>query len=170
MGTPNPPKQGDGRPPDAATSRAQVTRDPVLSRVRENIARRRALGSSVALPQALLEFDDDEVEGLELHPWKRVLGSRAEIDVRDLVDAPKETLVRRCYRLLLLREPDAGEAKRAARLLSAGWTPVMLVARVRWSAEGRKTGVPVRGLALRWVPGLGLSLARKARALVGRAT
>jgi hypothetical protein len=123
----------------------------------------------VSLPQALLGLDDDEVEGLELHPWKRVLGSRSEIDVRDLVDAPRETLVRRCYRLLLSRDPDESEAARAERLLADGWTPVMLVARVRWSAEGRTAGVPVRGLALRSVPGLGLSLVRKALGALGKA-
>jgi hypothetical protein len=146
-----------------------MVRDAVLSRVRETALRRRAMGGVVGLPQTLLGLDDDEMEGLEHYPWKRVLGSRSEVAVRDLVDAPRETLVRRCYRLLLLRDPDEGEAERAERLLTAGWTPVLLVARVRWSAEGRTAGVPVRGLALHSVPGLGLSLVRKALAALGMA-
>jgi hypothetical protein len=138
--------------------------NPVLSRVRETIARRRANGATVAMPQSLLGFDTDELEGLEYHPWRRVLGSRSEVDVRDIVEATLETLVRRCYRLLLLRDPNEGEAERCERMLARGWPPIVLVGLVRGSREGRALGVPVRGLAAGLVPGLVLSLVRRALA------
>ena len=146
-----------------------MTPDAVLSRVRETVARRRAAGANDALPQALLGFDEDELEGLAYRPWRRVLGSRSEIDVRDLLEAPKETVIRRCYRLLLIRDPNVSEADRWERALERGWTPVVLVAFLRWSAEGRSAGVPVRGVALRLPAGLGMSLVRRMLAAAGKA-
>jgi hypothetical protein len=160
MGTPNPRELEDMRP--LAGPSPKIAAVEVLSRIRATIAGRRVSGVGIVAPQALLAFDADEVEALEYYPWRRTFGSREPIDIRDLLEAPSEALVKRCYRLLLLRDPTPSEAERGAEKLACGWSPLVLVARLRWSAEGRQVGIVVPGIAPRLLPALAVSLARTA--------
>ncbi|HKQ70285.1 MAG TPA: hypothetical protein VJT73_13140 [Polyangiaceae bacterium] len=140
---------------------AEITESEVLDRVRSVLADHRAKGVAVPIPQALLPLDRDEVEGLEFYPWRVPLGWKGQVRIEDLVDAPDDVFVARCYRLLLLREPTPAEAERAAASLSRGWAKALLVSQIRWSVEGRKCDVPLVGARRRLAPALATSVAQR---------
>ena len=142
-----------------------VSEADLLARVRAVIAARRANGAIVPLPQALLLFDESELEGLAFYPWRRMIGFRTDIRVKDLLKAPAEVFVARCYRVLLLRDPTDEEARWGKKMLTHVGGRLAVLARLRWSAEGRQAAVPLRTVGPRLVPVLGPSSARLARSI-----
>jgi len=95
------------------------------------------------------------------HP-KAVPQSADGYHVRQFLDLPPTDLVPAAYRCLLRRDPDP-DAEAYRRQLEAGdLSPVVLLGKLRFSTEGRRQGVRVRGLVprlayayLRRVPLLG---------------
>jgi O-antigen chain-terminating methyltransferase len=150
--------------PDAKADISREAEGPtteVLDQVRATLHRGRAKGALVPPPQALLPLDADEIEPLEFYPWRMVVGSKTELLLKDALETPADRFVRRCYRLLLLRDPDENEARLAAESPATGWTRLILIARLRGSAEGRRAGVRVVGLGLSLLPALVSSVFRK---------
>jgi hypothetical protein len=145
-----------------------VTVDEILTRVRIQLSARRARGVAVRQPQALCPLDASEFEPLECYPWRRAVGSLEEISTLELGCAPKETLVPRLFRILLLREPKEQEARRYATLFESGCAPEVLIALLRWSSEGRAVGIEVRGIATSLLPALPRSLARYIRKRISK--
>jgi hypothetical protein len=138
----------------------------VLERVTRVLAERGATNDLLKIPQSLLPLAASEVEGLEYYPWKRLLGSKAPLRIRDLQKAPGEVFVARCYRLLLVRNPSVSEAEECERHLRAGMPRAILMAKLRFSAEGRACGVPVPGLSLRAALASGLWVGRACTGIV----
>jgi O-antigen chain-terminating methyltransferase len=71
--------------------------------------------------------------------------------VRELLAIDGDALVAAVYRCLLRREPDPAAAGYRQRLASGTLSPIGLIGRVRFSAEGRRAGVTVDGLVPRLV-------------------
>ena len=167
MGTMDPRELDDQRS-TAAVSPPDLVTDHVVARIQATLASRRAGGAVAAPPQALVGFDADEVEALEFYPWRKVLGSPGPVRLHDLLEAPPDAFVGRCYKLLLLRDPDPKEAQEVRDQLARGFTRLLVIARLRWSAEGRKVGIGVPGLASRVPPSFALSVARAMVAAFGK--
>jgi hypothetical protein len=154
---------GEVRSPERPRVAAEFPTAEVLERVRATLDRRRALGVVVPPPQALLPLDADEVEPLESMPWRIAVGTRVDVDLEHLLLAPRAAFVERCYRRLLLRNPEPGEAQRDALERDGVWTRMRLLVRLRASAEGRRAGVRILGLAPRRFLKLARKFARRAR-------
>jgi hypothetical protein len=60
----------------------------VLDRLREALRARGATGNLLQMPQAMLPLDANEVEAIEYFPWKRMVGSKEALPLRELLDAP----------------------------------------------------------------------------------
>ncbi len=146
-----------------------VTTDEILSRLSAELSARQSRGAAVIQPQALLPSDAAEFEALISYPWKRAIGSSESIGARELACGPEQTLVRRLFRVLLLREPTAEESRRGSSLLERGVAPELLMAQLRWSNEGRKAGIKVRGIARSLPSALARSLVRFTGESIGKA-
>ena len=144
-------------------------RDRLMDLVREEMGRLRALRRDelrAAVPSSagprpaadvgpcVLPRLPESEPGLELRDHYRL---------DDFLRYHDEDFVRNAYRGLLRREPDvAGFTDYLGALRSARLSKTEIVGRIRYSAEGRGQGVPVRGLripfalrSLRQVPVLG---------------
>jgi hypothetical protein len=146
----------------AGTS-VEITSHALLDQIRSVLAERRGQGREILPPQALEPLALDEVEALEYYPWRRPIGSRDALKIEDLIECPRDLFVRRCFRLLARRDPDESEAASAERLLDLGWDRLVLIARLRWTGEGRRAGVPLQSFARRLPWALSRSLRRRIR-------
>jgi hypothetical protein len=114
----------------------------------------------------MLPFEAGEVEALEYFPWKRMFGSTGELPLNDLLQAPADAFVSRCYRLLLGREPTAEETQRNDARASGRLRRLWFVSSLRLSDEGRRVGIPLTEVVPRLGPALGsfvASIATKLR-------
>jgi len=115
----------------------------VLDRLRQVLRERGATRDRLQMPQAMLPFETAEVEALEYFPWKRMVGSKEVLPLKDLLQAPADAFVSRCYRLLLGREPTPEETQRSKAHASGDLRRLWFVSWLRWTSEGRRAGVPL---------------------------
>lgn len=74
-----------------------------------------------------------------------------------ILDSPA-ACIRNAYRVLLRREPDVAEQQRHERRIREGGSRVLLLLRLRYGREGRRTGVRLIGFRARLARGLGSRL------------
>jgi hypothetical protein len=146
---------------------AMIATHTILERVRQCVSEQIARGASVLMPQALVPDEQVAFEPIDTFPWRRAIGSREPIHIKELTKAPESALPARLYRIILCRNPQELEARAAADLLVRGWHPVALAARIRWSKEGRAIGLAIQGLTMRFVPAIALSLIGRTRTPLG---
>ena len=72
-------------------------------------------------------------------------------DLADLLAFEDREFVHVAYLALVCRPADRSGLTSYLRLLRAGREKVWILGRIRWSAEGRRVGVTVRGLWLRYL-------------------
>jgi hypothetical protein len=142
-----------------------ISASTVLERVLSMSRRRRAVGSLVPAPQAIHPVDDDEFQVLETFPWRMAVHATFELGIEELLSVYEEAFVRQSYRRILLRDPWPHEVRRWIERLSMGWPRTMVVAGLRFSDEGRRAGVVVRGLWLRAAMAIPLMFFRRMCAL-----
>lgn len=88
---------------------------------------------------------DADAPGLPLeHPQRR------DVALDDLIHVHQEAFVERAWRCLLKRAPEPEALLAAVERLERGDSKIALLGDLRWSAEGRRVGVHVRGLRLRY--------------------
>lgn len=145
----------------------RVSTDAILERVRQRVAEKVSKAGPAAVPQSLDSPGSKQFEPLECYPWRRALGSRDPIHIKELVKAPKGALAERLYRIVLCRKPGELEVRATEKSLADGVHPVAVTARLRWSKEGRAVGIVVFGLIGRIVPAVVLSVARRISTLLG---
>lgn len=147
------------KPPARKTpSPLELTRE----RVRAIVAERRRIGGqdepALDIPKPLAPVSLPRVS-YQAPP----IAARDAYGVEELLAFHDEDFLRNAYRALLRREPDPeGFASHRAALHGGETTKVEILAHLRYSDEGRRVGVPVRGLRsayvlhrLRRVPVLG---------------
>jgi glycosyltransferase involved in cell wall biosynthesis len=127
------------------SSSDRVPTTEVLARIRDVVEQRRTRGDDTLEPQAISPLDPAQVESLELYPWRRIVGTRTPINVADLVLAPSERFVDRCYMLLLHRHAQPAEALEFSSWALKKWRRLAFIYRIRWSAEGRRAAIPLSG-------------------------
>lgn len=89
---------------------------------------------------------------LFIKPGEPIFAPKETYTLTDFLDVHDETFIRRAYREILRREPDAGGVQNYLEQLRAGrFSKVEILGRLRYSPEGRKKGVKVRGLLLPFV-------------------
>ncbi len=146
------------------TSNPEINVDELMARIREEAARWPNLdfpdpvnfasttsSSPVALPRA---------------PGEPAFTIKSAYALADFLDAHDETFVRRAYRGILGREPDIGGLQNYLEQLRSGQAAkVEILGRLRYSLEGRKKVVKIRGLlapfmiaSLRRLPVIGYGL------------
>ena len=123
--------------------RAEVARQKALmQRAREQVPRATAAGSAAPLSGAV-------AVALPRFPEALAIQAKPAYALADFLAFHDEDFVRNAYRAILRREPDEGgfaaflDALRSGRLAK-----VEIVGRLRYSGEGRRAGVPIRGLTL----------------------
>lgn len=132
----------------------------VLHRLRQILRERGATRDLLQMPQAMLPFEGREVEALEYFPWKRMIGSTGELRLKDLLEAPADAFVSRCYRLLLGREPTPEETQRNSARASGSLRRLSFVSSLRLTDEGRRAAVPITDVVPRLGPALWSFVAR----------
>jgi hypothetical protein len=137
----------------------------VLDRLRQVLRERGATRDLLQMPQAMSPFEGREVEALEYFPWKRMVGSTGELPLKDLLQAPANAFVSRCYRLLLGREPTPEEMQRNDARASGSLRRLWFVSSLRLTGEGRRAGVRLTNVVPRLGPALWSSVARIAKPL-----
>ena len=146
------------------TSNPEIKVDELMARIREEAARLPNLdfpgpvnfanatsSSPVALPRA---------------PSPPAFVIKSVYTLADFLDAHDEAFIRRAYRGILGREPDAGGLQNYLEPLRSGRAAkAEILGRLRYSPEGRKKAVKIRGLlapfmiaSLRRLPVIGYGL------------
>ncbi len=160
--------------PMSGTRHLPPERDPFIGRLHEEMARLRSAGKvPVSIdplsPMAPYPHPTAATSMMRDAPLPGLGRTRPGLEARDsyrledFLQYHDEDFVRNTYRGLLRREPDvAGFASYLAALRSARLSKTEIIGRIRYSPEGRATGVAVRGLlfpfalrSLRRLPVLG---------------
>ncbi|MBA8885115.1 hypothetical protein [Dokdonella fugitiva] len=118
--------------------------DEQLERVHGEI---RAQAAALAR-RPLLPRSRAAVEAGEMAP--RIDSSRLSYAVGELTDAHHRAFVDGAFRALLKRTPTAAESAAAIARLARGAAKAEVLGDLRWSAEGRRVGARVAGLAPRY--------------------
>ncbi len=149
--------------PDAASLAAAIDRLPQLAdaavagRCRAAVAEIRwerllatllQPGGPAAAGSAAVGGDSGHVAHLQRH---RALAVRDSYQVGELLALKGDTLVTTAYRCLLHREPDPAACHYLQRLTEGSLLPLVFLGELRFSSEGRRVGVAVRGLARRLI-------------------
>jgi|KBSSwiStaDraftv2_1062776.scaffolds.fasta_scaffold273564_2 O-antigen chain-terminating methyltransferase len=143
--------------------------DEIVERVCAGVAARRGIvveegRTATAAVRAALRVSNVHAE--------RLAGSAEQWALKDFLVLPDHDFIDAAYRVLLLRRADPGGAQHyLAALHSGAMDRAQVLGRLRYSAEGRRCGVAVKGLFAAFVlaqllrmPGIGwLAAARRSR-------
>jgi hypothetical protein len=134
------------------TSQDFITPAELVARVRAAAEQRLRSRAPEPPPQAL--YPVERIESWEPFPWRRSSGEREpfqlrEASVLDFVSLEPRRFVAYCFQILLGRSPEPGEARLWLERLARGWPRIAAVATIRWSPEGRRHGVRLRGVWVR---------------------
>ena len=151
--------------------------DDLKSKIRERVARRQAGGGNIGKqPEKiadLLRANERALESLLLDSLpptqterflsRRIQPANGHYQIRDLLDcADNEQFIWNAYLVLLNREPDEdGFQKHLNALVSGHASKIDILARLRYSPEGRRNGVSVGGLLLRGIFSKGLRVLKR---------
>jgi SAM-dependent methyltransferase len=132
----------------------EIDVDQLMQRIREEVARRR---SSVTPPtvQASSRHVPSSgtytaIQPLSLPPKTAALTQKPYYELHDFLDYHDEAFIVNAYRGVLKREPDpTGLGSFLPRLRSGDYSKIEILGRLRFSPEGRKAPVRIKGL---WFP------------------
>jgi hypothetical protein len=127
------------------TTNPEINVDELMARIREEAARLPNLDFpdpvdfASAIPSSLV--------ALPRMPSESAFAIKPVYALADFLDAHDEAFIRRAYRGILGREPDAGGFLNYLEQLRTGRVAkVEILGRLRYSPEGREKAVKIRGL------------------------
>ena len=116
--------------------KAEIRAEADAARVREPLPRIEPLPRAVAT-------DDSATRGIDRERREYAIGELVGVDHRAFLD--------QAFRSVLKRPPDDAGSELQARRLGAGASKAEILGNLRWSPEGRRVGVHVRGLLPRYL-------------------
>jgi hypothetical protein len=159
---------GGGCVKDRMESGSRVSTSALLERIREIVEERDTAGRLVLRPQEL--YAAGRVVAWEVYPWRRSLdgsppaGAPTTFSLEDLSTLDGERLVTRCHHALLGRDPSPPDLAVWSTRVERGWPRLLVIASIRWSPEGRRRSVRVRGLVIAFLSACLLFPFRRLRA------
>jgi hypothetical protein len=135
---------------DRVESGSTVSTSALLEKIREIVEERATAGRLVLPPQEL--YAAGQVVAWEVYPWRRApdrsppAGAPTTFSLDDLCTLDGERLITRCHHALLGRDPSPPALAVWSARVELGWPRLLVIASMRWSPEGRRRSVRVRGL------------------------
>ena len=133
-----------------AANNPEIDVDQLMQRIREEIAQRPTdsapSGGSVRPAQPAPPLND-MLRTLTETATVAALPEKSVYALRDFLDYHDETFIVNAYRGVLRREPDSsGMTDFLGKLRHGDYTKIEILGRLRFSPEGRRHGVRIRGL------------------------
>lgn len=138
------------------TTEPDIDIDEIMRKIRDEVAKRRGMkpqdSTTINAPNTLaadlMSSAQPSLRQFTLQPNFESKAGGYCID--DFTRYHHTHLVRAVYRGVLCREPDSEGWQHFLQRLEKGESKISILGRIRYSAEGRKRGVLIRGLAMRF--------------------